>query len=91
MKFGKANHATGHFEPDVGVVFIPRCPACHAANPHAEDNCPVCGAEAPMARRQPVLSSAAVLNRLFPWHGRVLLAIGAALTRLAKWVEGDSK
>lgn len=73
------------------MVLIRKCPECNAPNPRGLDNCPECGAEAPLQLRQPILNNAAILNRLFPWHGRALLAIGAGLMRLAKWIEGGPK
>lgn len=89
--FWSRNQATAKWKAEASVVLIRRCPECRAPNPRAEDHCPACGAEAPMPLRQPVLNDAAVLNRLFPWHGRALLSIGAGLMRFAKWIEGGPK
>lgn len=89
--FRSSSQATARWETEASVVLIRRCPSCEAPNPRGLDLCPQCGTEAPMPLRQPVLNRAAVLNKLFPWHGRVLLAIGDFLMRLAKWIEGGPR
>jgi predicted amidophosphoribosyltransferase len=79
----------GRFEPSLEAVKIPRCPSCGAANPKAECVCPGCGAPAETSVEVRVARAALTdMARLFPWHARVLLTIGAWLKRLALQLKG---
>jgi len=82
--------ALGRFEPSLEAVKIPGCPSCRVANPKAERSCPGCGAPGETTAELRVVRAALTdTTGLFPWHARVLLAIGAWLKRLALRLIGD--
>lgn len=73
----------GEFQPQLGVIRFPACPACQAPNPNGMQNCPTCGLPAPLPTDlQTIEAVVPDLDRFFPWHARAALAIAAFFHRL---------
>ena len=79
---GKRLATLGHFEADLWLHRIPRCPQCEAANPQSLDFCPECGATAPdLTDRNYVQAVVPLAAQHVPWYAYVLLVIGQWLSR----------
>ena len=84
--------ANGHFQANVSIFRIPRCPSCSSANPGASDKCPNCGAPAPMTTDHQTHVEAVVIGGdLFPWHARLFLWIGGKLFQFAEWLNQERR
>jgi hypothetical protein len=79
----------GRFEPTLRAVKIPRCPNCAAPNPRALSHCESCGLPQPDIREERQVEALMPDPRMFPWHARLLFAIGAWLKRLGRAIQGD--
>jgi len=89
-EIGKRMGGLGRYEPMLAVAKIPRCPTCGGANPEARAHCPCCGDNAPPVTETRYETSIATnIDGLFPWHARLLLAIGAWLRRIAQRLKGE--
>jgi hypothetical protein len=84
--------ALGRFEASLEARKSPRCAACGSANPQGAPKCPTCGASIEVVSEVRLTRDVALTggkDRLFPWHAKALLAIGAGLKRLARQLKGE--
>jgi len=73
------------FEAQLGLVRIPACPACGAANPRALAACPACGQGAPNLTDHQLVK--AEVTAEVPPLARLLFWFAARLKDLAKFIE----
>jgi len=87
-QIGKGIQASGHYEPSLMAVKIPRCTKCLSANRNRLDLCEVCGADMPPDVDHRSMG-AQLGGALYPWHARFCLWLASKFTNLANRLEGD--